>query len=156
MRRAVIPVLGVTAYFLQQIQTMIRQEIHLERAHGWKVTCYYAVTHYETDEIIQRMMEAGANADSLARAYDNLSSGNPDTGLCFSGDGESVLVISVTSSAEEFADSLAHEQHHLASQIGSALGWNLLGEDVCYLAGEIGRKMSAIASRYLCGHCRKH
>lgn len=135
---------------------MIKQGIYLERAHGWRVTCYYAVTHYETDEIIQRMLEAGANADSLARAYDNLSSGAPNTGLCFSGDGESVLVISVTSSAEEFADSLAHEQHHLASQIGSALGWDPLGEEVCYLAGEIGRKMSAVASRYLCGRCRKH
>lgn len=104
-----------------------------------------------TNQVLTAIMQGN---NGLARAYDNLSSGNPDTGLCFSGDGESVLVISVTSSAEEFADSLAHEQHHLASQIGSALGWNLLGEDVCYLAGEIGRKMSAIASRYLCECCR--
>ncbi len=133
---------------------MIRQYLQLDHASGWRVTCYYAVTHYEVDEIMQRLEEAGAKSDNLQRAYENLSSGNPNTGLCYSGDGESVLVISVASSARQFADSLCHEQHHLANQIGNALGWDLLGEDVCYLAGEIGRKMSEVATRFLCEHCR--
>lgn len=133
---------------------MIRQTIYLEHARDWKVICYYAVTHYEVEEIMQTLERAGAKGESLERAYENLSSGNLNTGLCYSGNGESVLVISVASSPRQFADSLCHEQHHLANQIGNALGWDLLGEDVCYLAGEIGRKMSEVAARFLCEHCR--
>lgn len=133
---------------------MIRQIIHLERAESWKVTCYYAVTHYEVDEILHTLAEAGADDKSLERAYENLSSGNPNCGICYSGKGESVLVVTVTTNVEEFADSIDHEKHHLAVQIADVLKWNLKGEEVCYLAGEIGRKMHPIVSHYLCEHCR--
>lgn len=133
---------------------MIRQTIYLERARGWKVTCYYAVTHYEIDEILQTMERAGADDKSLKKAYNNLSSGNPNCGICYSGKGESVLVVTVTTNVEEFADSIDHEKHHLAVQIADVLKWNLKGEEVCYLAGEIGRKMHPIVSHYLCENCR--
>lgn len=135
---------------------MIRQEIYLERAHGWRVTCYYAVTHYEVDEILRTLAEAGADDKSLDRAYENLSSGNPNCGICYTGDGESVLVVTVTTNVEEFADSIDHEKHHLATQIADVLGLDLKGEEVCYLAGEIGRKMHPIVSHYLCENCRGH
>lgn len=135
---------------------MIRQQFALDRADGWKVTCYYAVTHYEVDEILHTLADAGADDKSLERAYDNLSSGNPNRGICYTGDGESVLVVTVTTNVEEFADSIDHEKHHLAVQIADVLKWDLKGEEVCYLAGEIGRKMHPIVSHYLCEHCRGH
>lgn len=135
---------------------MIRQTIYLDRADGWKITCYYAVTHYEVEEILQTMERAGADDESLERAYDNLSSGNLNTGLCYSGNGESVLVISVASSPAQFLNSLVHELHHLASHIASALGYNQKGEDACYMAGETAEKMYKVASKFLCEHCRKH
>lgn len=133
---------------------MIRQTIHLERAYGWKVICYYSVTHYEIEEIMHSLEEAGASDDNLHTAYENLSSGNSNTGLCFSGEGNSVLVISVASSASQFANSLFHEVHHLCSHIAESLGYDLMGEDVCYLAGEIAEKMFPIAKKFLCEHCR--
>lgn len=135
---------------------MIRQTIYLDRADGWKITCYYAVTHYEVEEILQTMERAGADDESLERAYDNLSSGNLNTGLCYSGNGESVLVISCASSPAQFLNSLVHELHHLASHIASALGYDQKGEDACYLAGETAEKMYKVASKFLCEHCRKH
>ncbi|WP_297434892.1 hypothetical protein [uncultured Alistipes sp.] len=133
---------------------MIRQDIRLERANGWRVTCFYAVTHYEVDEIMQRLVEAGAQRRSLDRAYENLSSANLNTGLCFSGSGQSVLVIGVASSGPQFANSAFHEVHHLASQIAKDLGWDLMGEEVCYLAGEIGQQIHPIIAHYLCEECR--
>lgn len=135
---------------------MIRQIIHLERAGGWKVTCYYAVTHYEVEEILQTMERAGADDKSLNRAYENLSSGNLNTGLCYSGDGESVLVISCASSPAQFLNSLVHELHHLASHIASALGYDQKGEEACYIAGETAERMYKVANKFLCEHCRKH
>ena len=135
---------------------MIRQQFHLDRADGWKVTAYYAVTHYEVAEIMQALERAGCRGEHLESAYENLSSGNKNTGLCYSGDGESVLVISVTSSGQQFSNSLFHESTHLSIQIGSALGMDLKGEEVCYLAGEIGQKMHPIIAHYLCEDCRGH
>uniref|UniRef100_A0AAU8AUL1 Uncharacterized protein n=1 Tax=Dulem virus 40 TaxID=3145758 RepID=A0AAU8AUL1_9CAUD len=135
---------------------MIRQTIYLERAHGWRVTCYYAVTHYEVEEIMAKLIEIGCHGKKLQDAYDNLSSGNPNSGICYSGYGESVWVVTVTTDVDEFADSLDHEKHHLAVHIADILGWDLRGEEVCYLAGEIGRKMRKVSSKFLCEHCRCH
>lgn len=126
----------------------------LDRAGGWLVTAYYAVTHYEVDEILHTLAEAGADDKSLERAYDNLSSGNLNTGLCYSGKGESVLVISCASSPAQFLNSLVHELHHLASHIASALGYDQKGEETCYIAGETAEKIYKVASKFLCEHCR--
>ncbi len=133
---------------------MIRQYIRLERANGWKITCFYAVTHYEVEEIMRSLESAGAGEDSLQTAYENLSSGSKNTGLCYSGNGMSVLVISVASSASEFCNSLFHEVHHLSTHIAESLGYDLMGEDVCYLAGEIAEEMFPVAKEFLCEHCR--
>lgn len=131
---------------------MIRQEIYLDKV-GWTVVAYIAVTHFEVDEIMQTLERAGCRGRNLESAYRNLSSGSLNTGLCFSGDGVSVLVISVTSSKPQFLNSLVHESHHLATQIGSSLGYDLMGEDVCYLAGKIAEEMYPAVGRYLC-ECR--
>ncbi len=135
---------------------MIRQTIYLERAHGWKVTAFYAVTHYEMEEIMQALTSAGADESSLDRAYENLSSDNLNTGLCYSGNGESVLVISCVTSPAQFLNSLVHELHHLASHIASALGYDQKGEEVCYIGGETAKQMYPVASKFLCEHCRGH
>ena len=135
---------------------MIRQQFQLDRAGGWRVTCFYAVTHYEVDEIMHTLAEAGADDKSLNRAYENLSSGNLNTGLCYSGNGESVLVISIASSPDQFLNSLVHELHHLASHIASALGYDQKGEEACYIAGETAERMYKVANKFLCEHCRKH
>lgn len=135
---------------------MIRQQFQLDRASGWRVTAYYAVTHYEVDEIMTALERAGCRGEHLQSAYDNLSSGNQNTGLCYSGDGESVLVVSVASSGKEFSNSIFHEVAHLSCHIATALGIDLRGEEVCYLAGEIGQKMHPIIAHYLCEDCRGH
>lgn len=131
---------------------MIKQKIYLEDI-SWHIILYYAVTHFEVDEIMQMLERAGCRGRNLESAYRNLSSGDLNTGLCFSGDGVSVLVISVTSSKPQFMNSLVHELHHLASQIGNARGYDLLGEEVCYLAGEIAAEMYPIVGKYLCQCC---
>jgi len=135
---------------------MIRQTIYLDRAGGWKVTCFYAVTHYEVEEILRTMERAEASKEDLGRAYDNLSSGSLNTGLCYSGKGESVLVISCVSSPAQFLNSLVHELHHLASHIASTLGYDQKGEEACYIAGETAERMYKMANKFLCEHCSKH
>ncbi len=133
---------------------MIRQTLYLDRAGGWRVTCFYAVTHYEVEEIMRTLEEAGCAGRNLEAAYDNLSAGNLNTGLCYSGDGESVLVVSCATSPPQLLNSIFHESHHASTQIANALGWDLTGEEVCYLSGEIGQQMYPVVSHYLCERCR--
>lgn len=133
---------------------MIKQDIRLERANGWKVAFFYSVTHYEVEEIMHSLEEAGARGENLELAYENLTSGNVNTGLCYSGDGQSVLVISVASSASQFFNSIVHELHHLSSHIAERLDYDLMGEEICYLSGEIAEKMFPVAKKFLCEYCR--
>ncbi len=135
---------------------MIRQQFQLDQADGWLVTAYYAVTHYEVDEIMTALERAGCRGEHLQTAYDNLCSDSLNTGLCYSGNGESVLVVSCATSPSQLLNSIFHESHHLSSMIAKALGWDLMGEEVCYLSGEIGQQMHPVVSHYLCGHCRSN
>jgi len=133
---------------------MIRQRIYLEKE-KWEVTVYYAVTHYEVEEIMSELARIGCTGKNLESAYENIASGVPNTGLCYSGDGQSVLVISVASSASQFCNSMFHEIHHLSSHIADKLGYDLIGEEVCYVSGEIAEEMFPVAKKFLCEHCRE-
>lgn len=133
---------------------MIRQDIYLDKE-DWQIIAYYAVTHFEVDEIMRTLQEAGCRGKNLEIAYENLSLGKPNMGLCFSRDGVSVLVVSVASSKSQFLNSLVHEIYHSATHIAKDLGYDLTGEDVCYLAGEIAEKMYPVVGKYLCQCCSK-
>ena len=135
---------------------MIRQRIYLDK-YDWLVYAYYSVGHYYTQEIISRLVRIGCNGKNLARAYANLSAGELDTGLTYSS-GEkrtSVMVISNTSSAEEFFNSLLHEMRHLEEHICEASGIEPYGEPVAYLVGDLAREIYPTVGKLLCNCCRK-
>ncbi|MCM1225540.1 MAG: hypothetical protein NC548_64955 [Lachnospiraceae bacterium] len=132
---------------------MIRQRIYLPKI-DWSIDCFYAVTRLNVDEVMRSLERAGCREKNLRTAYENLTRGDLNTGLCFTGDGRSVLVTSLTSSGGELANSLVHELHHLATQIGNTLGYDLMGEEVCYIAGDIAKEMYNVAGKYLCEGCR--
>ena len=67
----------------------------------------------------------------------------------------SVVVIGLTTSAEEFQNTFDHEKGHLAMHICSALRIHPQGEEFQYLTGEIGQAMFKVAKRFLCDNCRK-
>lgn len=123
---------------------MIKQSFILDRANGWKVTCFYAVTHYDAEEIIKELYASGASERDIEKAYSNISSGRMNIGLCYSGENSSVLVVSVSSSPAQFFNTLFHEVHHLSSHIAMKLGYDLEGEFVCYLAGDIAENMCQV------------
>lgn len=77
----------------------------------------------------------------LDKAYNNLSSGELDRGLTYVSKGKAVCVIGKASSASEYANSIQHEIMHLAIFIAIAEGIPLDSEEVCYIGGEIAKKM---------------
>lgn len=135
---------------------MIRQEIYIPK-YDWRVRIYYAVTTYWAGRILSDMERIGCRGSGLAKAWRNLRSGDLNTGLTYSNfqTGETVMVISLTSSPEEFLNSWEHEKKHLARHIEQAYGIDPFGEEAAYLEGTIAQKMFPVAKRFICEHCRE-
>lgn len=130
---------------------MIRQRITLDN-YDWHISIYYAVHGYFVDEIMDNLVRIGVKGRKLRRAYNNLSSGKINTGLTYAKDGEAVCVIGKASSAAQYADSIQHEVMHLAKFIGKAERLSPYSEEVCYIGGEIARKMHP-KSKLLTSEC---
>ena len=134
---------------------MIRQEIYLPK-YDWEVRIYYAVTTYWTSRIIFDLRDAGCRGRQLRTAWENLRRGELNTGITYSNFGrrETVMVISLTSTAAEFLNSWMHEMQHLCRHVAAAFGIDPYGEEAAYLAGDVGQRMFPVTRRFLCDCCR--
>ena len=134
---------------------MIRQKIYLDN-YDILVHAYYATTQYYTEEILNRLYEAGCRGTFLRRAEANLSAGALNTGLTYYSPHkrEAVMVIAITSSAAEFFDSLMHELSHLTAYIAKDEGLSFTGEDIAYLEGDLAREIFPEVQHLLCDCCR--
>lgn len=135
---------------------MIRQEIYIPK-YDWRVRIYYAVTTYWAGRILSDMERIGCRSVELAKAWRNLRSGDLNTGITYSNfrEGETVMVISLTSSPEEFLNSWEHEKKHLARHIEQAFGIDPYSEEAAYLEGTIAQRMFPVARKFICEHCRE-
>lgn len=93
----------------------------------------------------------------LVKAENLLRSNQYNIGITYSNFKHkcSIVVIGLTTSAEEFQNTFDHEKGHLAMHISSALKIKPYGEEYQYLTGEIGQSMFKIAKRFLCDDCRQ-
>lgn len=134
---------------------MITQTIYLSE-YDWTVHCFYAVSDYYVDDIMTQLWEIGCDGEYARRAYENLSSGQLDTGLTYSNSmrRQTVMVVGKSSSAAEFFNSLLHELKHVEAHITKAFGLNPVGENIAYLCGELGREIYPNVSHLLCDCCR--
>ena len=113
---------------------------------------FYRVTCYYTEEIIGLLKSIDCPKDKAREAYNNLVSCKLDTGVTYSNYKlrKSVMVISKTSSPEEFFNSLKHECRHLEDHIATAFKMPIGGEEVAYLAGYLGRMLYEDVQLFIC------
>lgn len=133
---------------------MIVQDFYLPE-YDWSVRVYYAVDTYWADRITADLRRIGCRGSDLERARRNLIDGDLNTGLTYSDRGNTVMVISLTSTPAQFQNSLDHEKGHLCRHISQAYGIDPFSEEEQYLNGEIGQKMFPVAKKFLCEHCRR-
>lgn len=133
---------------------MIRQRIY-SKQYDWRIHVYYVVTKPNAKEILRQLEHIGCKGRNLDAAYDNLTSGNLDTGLTYTNSDrrESVVVIAKTSTALEFAQSLTHEFGHLANHIAAYYGIPLDGEEVRYICDDLLKRTWSISRELLCDSC---
>lgn len=135
---------------------MIRKEIYV-RKYDWRIHAFFAVTEYWVEPIMDLLWEIECDAETAMRAYQNLTSGDLNTGLCYSNYArrESVLVVAKTSSADEFFNSFLHEMCHLQSHVCDVLFLPPTGEDIAYFTGEVSMKLFPSIKHLMCDCCRK-
>ena len=134
---------------------MIRVDVHIPKW-DFEVHCFFAVTGYAVDVIMEELWFLQIPSDKAKKAFENLSSGELNTGLCFSNPRmkEALIVVAKATDPAEFINSLSHEIHHLASYVGQQFGLDPLGEDIAYFTGELTREVYPYIKHLLCDCCR--
>lgn len=134
---------------------MIIQDVFLKRV-NWHIKIYYAVDTYYAMEISDDLIRIGCRGENLKAAEKMLWGDNQNTGLTYSNldTHETVMVISLSSSAAEYYNSFCHEQLHVMQHISQSYKINMLSEDICYILGELAQSMFAISKKLLCDCCR--
>ena len=119
---------------------------------------YYDSHLEDAPEILRELDRYGVDDRTYYRAAQNLNSGMPDTGLTYSDKAQrlSVIVLSHTSTAAEFANTWVHEIIHFAEHIAEAMGMDYEGEAIAYVGGELARSMHPVAARLICPSCSHH
>lgn len=135
---------------------MIRVDVHIPKW-DYEVHCFFAVTEYWVDIIMEELWYLQIDASNAKRAYDNLSSGELNSGLCYANaqKREAVLVVAKATSPAEFINSMSHELHHLASYVGKQFGLDPTGESIAYFTGEITMEVYPYIKHLLCECCGK-
>lgn len=135
---------------------MIRVDVHIPKW-DYEVSCFFAVTEYWVDDIMEELFYLQIDAENAKRAYENLSSGELNSGLCFANPRQrkAIIVVAKASSAAEFINSVSHENHHLASYVAQQFGLNTTGEDVAYFAGELMKEQFPYIKHLMCDCCKK-
>ena len=135
---------------------ILAQEFTLSKW-NWRVRVFYVVDLIPIDFIIRELQGIGCNNKDIDAALEVLDSGEDNRGITFSNDQdrESIIVIGETSCPAQFSNSFDHEKLHLAMHIARVDNIDPFGEELAYLAGEIGFQTFPIAKRFLCEHCRE-
>ena len=122
----------------------------------WKVKVYYHPSGELLPDIITSLVEIGFRDEELDDVVSFIEGNSLNTGCTLSSADEkrSVVIIGETTDAAQFNDTYDHEKGHLAMHICQTYGIEPFSEKYQYVTGEIGRKMFAVAEKFLCDHCR--
>jgi len=136
---------------------MVKVHIILDN-YDWDVYCYFAVTHYDVDDIMEHLWDIGCDGKFAYRAYKNLSENKLNSGLTYSSPVKrtSVIVTAITDSADEFFNSLTHEVSHCACHIANTMYINKDAEEFAYLIGDLNMAVFPHVKHLLCDCCRKN
>lgn len=135
---------------------MIVQEFTLSK-YGWNIKIYYAISFYPVEDIVSDLIDLGCEDEDILIVKSLIKDDIVDFASTHSNliKRKTVMIFGISSSASEFANSLAHEVGHLASHISIADNINPFGEEIQYLAGSITQQMFDVTERFLCEHCRQ-
>ncbi len=118
----------------------------------WRVRAYFAVSKYNTQEIIRDLLSIECPKNILTSVENNLRNYKIDTGFTYSNRmrRQTVMVVGLTSHPSEFLNSYEHELRHLVDDVASTVHIPLAGEGVAYLTGNINRLLWEDIHDFVC------
>ena len=134
---------------------MITYVFHISQ-HDWLVKAYINSDVSDADLILGELWSVGADMDTMRLAFRNLRGGAKNTGLTYTSPWHrtTIMVVSESTSAEEFFNSLVHEISHAKTHICEYLGIDLTSEEASYFSGGIARDLFPHVKHLLCEDCR--
>lgn len=129
---------------------MIKQLFRIDK-YDWKVIVLYEISYRDTDYVIDMLKQMDAPDYILRSAYKNVNEGQPNTGFIYSDYDKqrSIIVVSKTTSNRELIDTIVHEANHLQSHIATVFNLDEKGEEVCYLIGDIVKRMYKVFNKII-------
>lgn len=121
---------------------MIKQRFYIER-YDWKVVVLYETNKYDYYDIIAILKEICDDKIIFNRVSNNILSNHKNTGFTYSNldINCSLIIISETTSKDEFIDTLVHEIDHLQAHIATVYNIDMKSEEAAYLIGGIAKTM---------------
>lgn len=134
---------------------MITQVIYLEK-YDWLIKVYYAITDDSKNIILDELEAVDCPEYEFEQIKNIFKPFRKNTGFTYTDAFKKVtfIVISITDSAEEFANTYDHEKGHAAMHIAEYFNIDPYLEELQYLQGKIGQEMFPIAKNFLCENCR--
>ena len=105
---------------------MITHVFHIHQ-HDWLVKAYINSDDSDADLILGDLLSVGADMDTMRDAFRNLREWKVNTGLTYTSRWHrtTIMVVSKTTSAKEFFNTLVHEISHAKTHICEYLGMEL-------------------------------
>ena len=130
---------------------MIGQRFYIDK-YDWQVMVLYEVGSDSANIVIGMLESICDDNEILDTAYESLSNGKPNTGFTYSDYDKrrSFMVIGKTTSPSETLNTIVHEANHLKSHIATVFNVDEKGEEVCYLIGDIVRRMYGVFRKFIC------
>lgn len=130
---------------------MIIRDLYIEQ-YRWHVHCYFAVTDYYTEEILDVLESLGCSDAVYNKVAKKMERNELNTGFTYSNKlaRETLMVIGLASSNAEYINSITHELRHLCDDIASVVGIHDSGEEVAYLTGDVASQMADIIEVLVC------
>ena len=135
---------------------MITHVFHISQ-HDWLVKAYINSDDSDADLILGELWSVGADMDTMRLAFRNLREWKVNTGLTYTSHWHrtTIMVVSKTTSAEEFFNTLVHEMCHVKTHICKYQGIDLESEEASYFIGGLARDLFPHVKHLLCESCRK-
>lgn len=112
--------------------------------YDWKVKVFYNIKKQDIGLCIKELNKLTHKKRFHKECYNTLYTNKTDRAYIYTSyiKHESVIFIGVPSSTGELMDTITHEANHLKSHIATYYDLNEKDEEVCYIIGNIIKKMS--------------
>lgn len=120
--------------------------------YNWNVEVYYYITHFEIDDIDNKLRELACKGRNYEVCMDNIINNSLNTGMIYSNYNKrkSIIVIANTTSPSQFINSWFHEVTHLVAHICDVDKIDFCSEEAAYLSGNIAQEMYLYSKTFLC------